>query len=256
MTAAEAAGDLTHDAFLGGRLRLWQPRRGYRAGIDPVLLAASLPLGPGQRLLDLGCGVGTAMLCAATRAPGIAVTGVEILPDYAALARRNAADAGIVAEVHCADLRDLPPEVRQRQFDHVIMNPPYFDRARGAVAEDPGRNTGRGGATPLADWLDRGIRRIRPGGCLTVIQQAARLHDVLTPIYGRLGSVAVLPLAARAERAPHLVLVRARLGGRAAFRLDRTMVLHEGSAHNDDGDDYTPLVSSILRDGEKLPFDG
>jgi Predicted O-methyltransferase len=46
--------DLTHDAFLGGRLHLWQPRQGYRAGVDAVLLAASVQARPGQRVLDRG----------------------------------------------------------------------------------------------------------------------------------------------------------------------------------------------------------
>ena len=248
--------DLTRDAFLGGRLHLWQPRRGYRAGVDPVLLAASLPLVAGQSLLDLGCGVGTAMLCAATRVPGIAPTGVEVQADYAALAARNAAEAGIAAAVQCADLTALPPAVRQRQFDHVIMNPPYFDRSQGAAAQDAGRDTGRGGSTPLADWLDAGISRVRPGGYLTVIQQAARLHDVLAALHGRMGSVIVQPLAARADRAPHLVLVQARLGGRGAFRLAAAIVLHDGPAHNHDGDDYTPLVAAALRSGKRLPIGG
>ena len=54
--------DLTRDAFLGGRLYLWQPRTGYRAGVDPVLLAASVPARRGESVLDLGCGVGTAAL--------------------------------------------------------------------------------------------------------------------------------------------------------------------------------------------------
>ena len=246
--------DLTRDAFLGGRLHLWQPRRGYRAGVDPVLLAASLPLVPGQSLLDLGCGVGTAMLSAATRVPGIAPTGVEVQAEYAALARRNAAEAGIAAEVHCADLTALPPEVRQRQFDHVIMNPPYFDRAHGAAARDAGRDTGRGGGTPLAAWLDAGIRRVAPGGHLSVIQQAARLHDVLAALHRRMGDVVVQPLSARTARAPHLVIVQARLGGRGAFRLGAAIVVHDGPAHNHDGDDYTPLVAGILRHGEILPM--
>ncbi len=248
--------DLTRDAFLGGRLHLWQPRVGYRAGLDPVLLAASVPAVAGQSVLDLGCGVGTAMLCLATRVHGLDLTGVEVQSDYAALAERNAAAANLTADIHCADLRDLPGAVRQRQFDHVMMNPPYFDRDRGAAAEDAGRDLARRGPTPLADWLDVGIRRVAPGGNLTVIQQVARLHDVLTVIYGRLGSVVVQPFAARRDRPPHLILVQARLSGKATFRMASTVVLHAGDLHKHDGNDYTPIARAVLRDGEKLPNTG
>ncbi|MCO4829001.1 MAG: methyltransferase, partial [Lentibacter algarum] len=59
--------DLTHDAFLGGRLKLWQPKQGYRAGVDPVLLAASIAAKAGESVLDLGCGAGAAALCLGRR---------------------------------------------------------------------------------------------------------------------------------------------------------------------------------------------
>ena len=58
---------LSCDAFLGGRLRIWQPRAGYRAGIDPVMLAAAVPARPRQSVLELGCGAGTASLCLAAQ---------------------------------------------------------------------------------------------------------------------------------------------------------------------------------------------
>ena len=246
--------ELTRDAFLGGRLHLWQPVNGYRAGVDPVLLAASVNARAGQAVLELGCGGGTAMLCLGKRVSGLDLTGVEVQERYAALARRNAAETGVAAAVVCADLRDLPPDVRQRQFDHVIMNPPYFDRARGKAAGDIGRDTGRGGPTPLADWIDVGIRRVAPRGFLTLIQQTGRLHDVLAALHGRLGSVVVQPLAARADRAAHLVLVQARQGGRTPFALAAPLVLHDGPIHKHDAENYTPLVRGILRDGKKLPI--
>jgi tRNA1Val (adenine37-N6)-methyltransferase len=82
--------DLTRDAFLGGRLHVWQPARGYRAGTDPVFLAAACPARSGEHVLELGCGVGVASLCLAARVEGLALTGVERQVDYAALARRNA----------------------------------------------------------------------------------------------------------------------------------------------------------------------
>ena len=67
---------LTDDAFLGGQLRLFQPAQGYRAGMDAVLLAAAVPAEAGQRVLDLGCGAGTAGLCLAKRVDAVALTGV------------------------------------------------------------------------------------------------------------------------------------------------------------------------------------
>ncbi|MDO9527017.1 MAG: hypothetical protein Q7J57_16005, partial [Gemmobacter sp.] len=46
------ADGLTLDAFLGGRLQISQPRQGYRAAADPVLLAAACPALPGQSVLE------------------------------------------------------------------------------------------------------------------------------------------------------------------------------------------------------------
>jgi tRNA1Val (adenine37-N6)-methyltransferase len=90
---------LTDDKFLCGRLRLLQPEKGYRAATDAVLLAAACPAVAGQSVLDLGCGAGAASLCLAARVPGLRLTGLEVQPEYADLARRNAARNGIAMEV-------------------------------------------------------------------------------------------------------------------------------------------------------------
>ncbi len=244
--------DLSRDSFLGGRLSLFQPRRGYRAGADPVLLAAAVPARSGQAVLELGCGAGVAVMCLGVRVPGLALHGVELQQDYAALARRNAEENGLELAVFTADLRALPPDLRARSFDHVLANPPYFQPARGTPSADAGRAIGRAGETRLSDWVDVATRRLRPGGYLTLIQHAARLPDLLSAMDGRLGSVAVKPLAPRAGRAAELVVVQARKGGRAAFRLLAPLVLHEGARHERDEDSYTPEVRAILREAAPL----
>ena len=237
---------LTHDAFLGGRLHLWQPKQGYRAGVDPVLLAASVPIKQGQSLLDLGCGVGAAALCVGARCADVKLVGVERQPAYADLARRNGLD------VATADLGDLPAALRQRAFDHVIANPPYFDRAASTSAQDPGREGALGEDTPLADWIAVAARRLKPKGYFHLIHRMDRLPDALAALEGRLGSVAVLPLSARAGRAPELMILRARKGGRAKFCLSAPVILHSSESHTQDGDDYSPLISKVLREGAPL----
>lgn len=248
MTFAEA--ELTDDAFLCGRLRLWQPARGYRAATDPVLLAAACPAEPGQSVLDLGCGAGAAALCLGLRVPGLALAGLELQPAYADLARRNAARNGLAMQVACGDLADMPADLR-RPFDQVIANPPYYTPG-GTRAADPGRELALRADRPLADWVTAAARRLRPGGWLTMIFAAEALPGVLAAVQGRLGSAAVLPLAPRAGRAAGRVILRARKGGRAPFRLLAPLVLHAGAAHDGDREDYTPEAEAILRQGAAI----
>jgi tRNA1(Val) A37 N6-methylase TrmN6 len=245
---------LRHDAFLGGRLVIAQPGQGYRAGIDPVLLAASIPARAGQSVLDLGCGSGAAALCLGARVPGVTLAGLELQPGYADLARRNAARNGIGLEVVTGDVADMPQTLRQRQFNHVMANPPFFDRETGTIARDAGREQGLGERVPLSDWVAAAARRAAPGGHVTMIQRADRVPDLMGAMARHLGSLELLPLTPRAGRAARLVLMRGRKGGRAAFRLHAGWCLHMRAVHARDGDDYTLSTTAVLRDAAALPF--
>ncbi len=243
--------DLTCNDFLGGRVRLWQPRSGYRAGVDPVLLAASVPAQAGQSVLELGCGAGAAIQCLMARVPHLKATGVELQAGYADLARRNSEQNAAITVVE-ADLNALPNDLRQEQFDHVIANPPYYRAGAHSPATDAGRQIALGEDTPLEDWINVAARRLAPRGYLHMIQRADRLPDMLAGCAGHLGSIQVLPLAPRVDRGAELVVLRARKGGRAAFRLHAPLILHLGEQHVEDGESYTPVVSAVLRDAADL----
>lgn len=246
--------DLSRDAFLGGKVMLYQPVRGYRAGVDPVLLAAAVPAKPGQSVLELGCGAGPAFLCLSARVPGISCTGVELQAPYADLARRNVAENQADAEVIEADLSALPDGLRQRQFDHVLANPPYYRAGAHVAADDAGRRTALGEETPLKDWVSIAAKRLKPKGYLTMIQRADRLPDMLDACAGRLGSLELLPLAPRSGRTAELVILRARKDGRAPFRLHAPQILHAADRHVRDGDDYRPEITAVLKQGAGLPW--
>jgi len=241
---------LSDDKFLCGRLRLLQPLKGYRAATDPVLLAAACPAAPGESVLELGCGAGAALLCLGLRVPGLGLAGLELQPAYADLARRNAQRNGIAVEVHEGDLARMPAGLR-RDFDHVIANPPYYP-AGGSPSPVAARARAMQVDTPLAAWVQAATRRLRPGGWLTMISGADGLPEIIGALAPKLGSGAVLPLAAREGRAALRVLVQARKGGRAPFRLLAPLVIHQGSAHDGDRESYTPEANAVLRDGADL----
>jgi tRNA1Val (adenine37-N6)-methyltransferase len=245
--------DQTRDAFLGGRVHVWQPKNGYRAGVDPVLLAAACPARPGDRVLELGCGVGVASLCLATRVDAVSVTGIERQADYAALARRNALEASLPVDIVEGDIADLPSDLRRLSFDHVIANPPYFLAGEGTGAQDRGRDNSFREDTPLHVWLKVARARLKPRGWLTIVQNTQRLPDVLASLDG-FGTISVRALQSRLGRASGRFLLRARKGGRAPFHLLAPILVHEGAVHLEDGDSYTPEVRAVLREGAALDW--
>lgn len=250
-----ADDDLTRDGFLGGRVHVRQPRAGFRSSVDAVLMAAAVPARAGQSVLELGCGAGAAILCLGTRVPGLVLAALELQEDYADLARRNAAEAGIGVAVHQGDLARMPADLKARRFDHVMANPPYFPRGGGTAARNAGREAAlREAATPIEAWVREGMRRLMDGGLLTLILSADRLPAVLAALPDEGLGVTVLPVHPRAGRPATRIILRAVKGGRAAFRLAAPLVLHAGEEHLRDGDDYTAEVSAILRDGAPLPL--
>lgn len=247
MIAGEAG--LTCDGFLGGRLRLRQPRAGYRAAVDPVLLAAFAPAAPGDRVLDLGCGVGTAGLCLSARVAGLDLHGIELQPDYAALARLNAAENGLSMRVHEGDLRRPPPALRALSFDLALMNPPYHPARAATGARDAGRDAAlREGEAALPEWVAAALRRLVPGGALAAVHLSGRLPALLAALDGPAGAIEVLPVAPRAGSPAGRVLVRARKGSRAALTLHPPLILHERVGG------YSEDAEAVLRKGAALPF--
>lgn len=244
--------ELTEDGLLDGRVRLAQPRRGYRVAIDPVLLAAAVTARAGELVLDAGAGTGAASLCLAARVPRCKVVGLELQRDLQRIASANVArnELGRRIETIAGDLAAPPPRVVRGSFDHVMTNPPHLGAGTTSPSPDPGRaRAHHEDALDLGAWLGGCIQMLRPTGCLTLIHRADRLADVLLALAGRLGEIAVFPLWPMADGRPaKRILVRGRKGSHAPLRLFPGLVLHEA-----DGG-YTPAADAVLRRGEALAW--
>lgn len=240
-----APDDYTDDTLLGGQVRHAQPRHGFRSGIEPVLLAASIQARPGERVLEGGSGAGAALLCLAARVPGVRGTGVEQDAGLVALARRNAAANGWPElDFVAGDVATLSGLGR---FDHAFANPPYH-LAAGTPSPDASRQAAkRGGTLLLSEWAAALAGCLRPRGTLTFILAAACLPACLD-LFASAGCdpAALLPLWPKPERAAKLLLLRGVKGGRTPLRILPGLVLHE-----QDGS-FTPAAEAILRDGQAL----
>lgn len=244
---------LTQDEFLGGLIRIWQPKVGYRAATDPVFLAAAVSAKPGQKVLEIGCGAGTALSCLCQRVGGLDAFGLEIQSNYADLARRNAQENSFEYKVSTGDLLDMPDPIRTDAFDHVFTNPPFYNASASSAPSDGGRDVAhRIGDALLDDWISVGLRRLKPKGYFTIIHRAERLADILGALHGKAGDIRILPLCAREGRSAGRVIVRARKGAAAPLELLAPLVLHEGQAHSKDEDSFRPEVRKILRSTQPI----
>ncbi|KAB2915305.1 MAG: methyltransferase [Hyphomicrobiaceae bacterium] len=251
---------MTEDAFLGGALRILQPKEGYRAGVDAVLLAAALPA-PGAgtiRVLDIGAGVGVVGLAVARRIPGALVTLVERDAVTAQLARANCERNGLSERVRVieadlsrplAELAALNAETET--FDCVLANPPYHSEGRGTAAGDATKAAAN--AMPegsLARWARFMAAMARPRGAAIVIHKAEALAEVLRALDGRFGALKVLAVHARPTTAATRVLVSGIKSSRGPLQVLPALTLHDAEGG------FRPDIEAILRRGAALDMLG
>ena len=236
---------MSSDSLLGGRVRHRQAADGHRTGIEPVLLAAFVPARPGERVLEGGTGAGAALLCLASRVPGVLGVGLEINAEQAARARENFALNGFdTLIVQHGDLATIEPE---GAFDHAMANPPWHTPS--ATASPDGARTLARQARPglFALWAARLARTLRHRGTLSFITSAATLSECLAGFsLAGCGSHTILPLWPPEGRPAKLVLLQGVKGGRGPTRILPGLVLHAP------GGGYTAAAEAVLRDGHAL----
>lgn len=243
---------MSQDHLLGQRLSLYQRQDGHRFGIDAVLLAAGVSAYQGDKVLEVGCGVGAALFCLGTRVPGLWLTGVERESSLVTLARKNAFKNGFgdTSSLLQGDIFDKSLDLEPQSFDHVMTNPPFIEgnqtlsqsalKAR-AYHADEGKC--------LKDWVRACLKYTKPRGTFSLIHRADHLDKLIQGLTGRVGDLKILPLASKQGRAPKRVIVTGRKGVNNPCTLLFPLLVHE-----QDGT-YTDQAREILEKGQGL-FDG
>lgn len=242
--------EITCDEFYDGRVQIYQPVKGFRAGTDSLLLAAALDEKSEGRALELGCGAGGAILPAAYRLPNIKFTGLELDPDMAALARKGVDANGYFGEVEILDgsAASIPADW-QNGFDLVFSNPPFFET--GTI---PAPGAGKHGAylesVPLKDWINAMLFALRPKGTFVMVHRAADLARILAVLERQSGEITVLPIHSYPGAEAKRVLVRAR----KALRSGPMRLLEPRYLYKAKGADRTDWALAMQQDGAGIDW--
>lgn len=241
---AKGFGPLTLDRVMGGKVRLIQLEKGYRAGMDAVLLAAAVPAKAGETALDVGAATGAGALCLAKRVPGVRVSGIEVQPLLVEIGRANVALNGVGEDVSLTEgsILEEPSAFAAASFDHVFANPPFFESEHVPPPPAPTQILACVSAeASLSDWVNFALAMAKPRGTVTFIFRADRMHDLIGLLYPRAGEMVCFPLWPRKGRPASLILVQARKGLHAATAVAPGLVLHGAS------DAYTRETERVLR---------
>ncbi len=233
----------TIDDFLGGKVRLKQPNDGLRATSDAVLLSAVCCPKSGETVLDVGCGGGVVALCVGAGMSTCILTGIEIQPDLADLARQNAALNHLDFEVITADIREKGL-LKDRFFHHIVTNPPFY-------TEDPKRKnvsqeTAYKEQIPLADWIGFCLKHLRPKGTFSIIHRVEAVPEILSVLREKLGGITLIPIWPKSGTQPKRVIVQGVLGSKKSFRLHPGITLHNLDTTR------TQTAENIMRNGAKI----
>lgn len=229
----------TLDSVYGGHVKLHQLVDSYRAGLDAVFLGSAINAKPGQSILDVGCGVGTALLCALHHQPEAQGFGVDITPEFCELAHQNATENGRVVTISEGDILKRPLPFAELTFDHVLTNPPYHDATEFTPSPKKLKSIASGEAiNGMAGWLDYCIKRLKPRGQLTMIHRTDRLDEILHHLWGRVGEIEIIPLFTQKDLSKR-ALIRGRKDVRGGLTLRPGITVHDESG-------YTKNTSLIL----------
>ncbi len=247
---------ITDDTFLGEELSILQPKKGYRAGIDAVLLASTVVAGARQDLdvIDLGAGVGVVGLAVATRLCRARVRMVEKQAPLVELAQRNIERNGMAGRI-TVEARDIVNDGTQgvpaAAFDHALANPPFY--APATVRVPP--NTIKAGAhvmpaAALESWFRLMAHAVKPGGFMTMIHRVEALPELLRLADGRFGALEIQPIHAFANESANRIMLRGTKGSRKPLRLLHGLVVHKSDRS------YQPEIDSVLRSPTSLDVFG
>lgn len=228
------------DGFLDGRLTVEQPKKGFRAGLDSVLLGASL-MGASGRLLDLGAGAGAAGLVALANNPGLEAVFAENDPALLELSNRNIERNGFAGRARTALADAVSGEgIERGGFDFVIANPPFYDPARHTVSPSaPAAHSQKDEL--IGEWARIAAQALKPGGSALFVHHAQSLDTLRDAFSRHFGTVIVQPLAPYPGARPIRVLLRGSEGEEGVVELPAI------SVHALKGGPFAPQVEAALR---------
>ena len=243
---ASGRDHLTRDSILGGKIRVFQEKNGYRFSLDAVLLPHFVPCAKDSVIVDLGTGAGVIPMILAGLNPGVTIFGVEIQDSLADLAELNIRENGLEERISVIrhDLKKSPIPGLPKKIDWVVSNPPYRRLGSGRINPESQKAAARHEILAnLQDTVGAAARILGKGGRLSVIYPATRTAELIHCLKENSLEPKRLQAVHSNTRSPaRLVMVEAVKGAGPQITVEKPLFIYR----DEDGDAYTDEVQAML----------
>tara|TARA_B100000686_G_scaffold93040_1_gene99429 strand:+ start:1701 stop:2435 length:735 start_codon:yes stop_codon:yes gene_type:complete len=242
--------DVTKNKILNGNITLYQPKKGFRIGIDSILLSSSV--NNYKNCLDLGSGVGVIMLSLAKRFPKSRILGVDKNRELIKISKENVILnnlEGLNIKFFCTDIKKgkFLPELNN-SFDRVVMNPPYFYQNKVVSSIDKYKSQAKYEKN-IFSWFNSAYSKLKPKGHINFIFRSEFLNIALECLSNKWGDIRIFPLWPKTGKVSKLTIIQARKNSKSGVQLMSGLVLH-----NNDGT-YTEACKKILNNKSYIDID-
>lgn len=234
---------LEETPFLKGRLKIFQPKRGFRFGIDSVLLANFITLKPGERIAELCAGTGVISFITLLRYPKAKIYLLEIEDLYLKALTFGIAKNSLEKEAFAIKGDALKPPFKPSLFDVIFSNPPYFKRESGRKSPSEIENLARREEKfNLKSFLRATSSLLKNGGRFYLIFTAFRFAELIYSLKEtKLEPKVIRHVHSYPGDEARLVLIKAIKGSR-----EETRILPPLFIYQDRGKNYSEEVAKYL----------
>ena len=199
-------------------------------GMDAVLLSGFARAKEGDRVLDLGTGTGIIPILMEAKTCAAHLSGLEIQPDSADMARRRVKLNGLEEkiEIVTGDIKEAVSLFGPASFDVVTCNPPYMTEHHGLTNPGVPKAIARHELLcTLEDVISQAGRLLKPGGNLYMVHRPFRLAD----IFVLLRQYKIEPKRMKlvypfVDKEPNMVLIEANRGGKSGMKVEKPLIVY------------------------------
>ena len=224
-----------------------QSEKGFRYGMDAVLLSGYASVRPGEKVLDMGTGTGILPILLAAKTPGESFTGLEIQEKSACMARRSVAYNGLQDRIRIVtgDIKEAAAVFGPASFDVVVSNPPYMTGNHGLLNAEQSRAIARHEVLcTLEDLVRETARVLTSRGRFYLVHRPFRLAEIISVLKAyHLEPKRMRLVYPYVDREPNMVLLEACRGGNPRIQVEKPLIVYEKPGV------YTDEIREIYGDG-------